>query len=172
MKGPVSTGWDSFENLKFIPSGESARQYRRTVYTHDDWKKHRDQDRFIYYLQAVFTSGVYKNLTGEVVLATLIATFVCFWNCLVGEYQDLESVRHAGVLSSMFPVAGLPLTPFTLASPSLGLLLGTICHGGSCFMKKSPLSYSDTPETYLFSRQFSNQIHPTNVGTKHAKTGE
>jgi hypothetical protein len=95
------------------------------VYSHDDWKKHRSADRFYYYLGAIFSSGVYKNLGREVTATTAVAAFVCLWNALTGEYQDLDSVKHAGVLAEyLLPVLGLPLAPFTLASPSLGLLLG------------------------------------------------
>jgi len=108
-----------------VPSGEQQRKFRRTVYTHDDWKKHRNQDRFIYYLLAIFKSGVYKNLAGEVILVTAIATFVVVYNAIVGGYTDLAGVAHAGIItSSLFPKLGLPLAAFTLTSPSLGLLLG------------------------------------------------
>jgi hypothetical protein len=123
-----STGFDSFANarpIKDIAYGEESRQYRRTVYSHDDWKRHRSADRFIKYLGAMFSSGVYKNLGREVTATTAVAAFVCLWNALTGEYQDLDSVKHAGVLSEyLLPVLGLPLAPFTTASPSLGLLLG------------------------------------------------
>ena len=128
-KSPKSTGWDSFANLptiKDISYGEESRKYRRTVYTHDDWKKHRSPDRFIYYIGAIFKSGVYKNLRREVTATTAIATLVCIWNCFTKEYLDLESVKHAGLFAqTLLPVLGMPLAPFTLASPSLGLLLGT-----------------------------------------------
>jgi hypothetical protein len=122
------TGFDSFANarpIKDVAYGEESRQYRRTVYSHDDWKRHRSADRFIYYLGAIFSSGVYKNLGREVTATTAVAAFVCLWNALTGEYQDLDSVKHAGVLAEyVLPVLGLPLAPFTVASPSLALLLG------------------------------------------------
>lgn len=124
---PSFTGYDSFERLKTltnVPSGEDQRKLRRTVYTHDDWRRHRNQDRFIVYLAAIFKSGVYKNLKNEVVLATSIAAFVCFYNCIVGDYTDLAGVKHVGLVQSVFfPKLGLPLQAFTLTSPSLGLLL-------------------------------------------------
>lgn len=123
----TSTGYDSFERLKKltnVPSGEGQRKFRRTVYSHDDWKKHRQQDRFIVYLAAIFKSGVYKNLAGEVTLATLIATFVCVYNLVVGGYTDFAGVQHDAIITSPFlPKIGLPLAAFTLTSPSLGLLL-------------------------------------------------
>ena len=54
-----------------------------------------------------------------------VASFVVAWNCIFGEYQDFGSVTHPGPLKdSIIPILALPLAPFTLASPSLGLLLG------------------------------------------------
>ena len=127
---PTSTGWDSFERLSGLtdmPSGEEQRKFRRTVYTHDDWKKHRNQNRFIVYLAAIFKSGVYKNLQGEVFLTTGVAAVVCFWNALFGGYTDLLGHQHAALIASDFlPKLGLPMNAFTLTSPSLGLLLGTL----------------------------------------------
>lgn len=109
-----------------MPSGEEQRQFRRTVYSHDDWKKHRNQNRFIVYLAAIFKSGVYKNLQGEVLLTTFIACFVCFWNILFGGYTDFAGVQHGALVASgLLPKLGLPISAFTLTSPSLGLLLGT-----------------------------------------------
>ena len=128
------TGWDSFRDMKqmtSLPSGEEQRKFRRTVYSHDDWKKHRSQDRFIYYLLAIFKSGVYKNLGREVWTTTAIATFVVVYNAIVGGYQDLEGTKQAALVSSQFlPQLTLPLTAFTLTSPSLGLLLGTCGKNG------------------------------------------
>jgi hypothetical protein len=70
-------------------------------------------------------SGVYKNIGREILATTSIATFVCLYNALVTGYTDFEGVQHAAVITSQFlPKIGLPLAPFTLASPSLGLLLG------------------------------------------------
>ena len=126
-----SMGWERYRNtrpIKDISYGEDSRKYRRTVYTHDDWKKHRRADRFFYYISAIFKSGVYKNMAREVTATVAIATFVCFYNIVVGSYQDFSGVEHAGLIQSqVFPKLGLPLAPFTLASPSLGLLLSMYC---------------------------------------------
>lgn len=121
-------------NTKFAPSlppikdisyGEESRKYRRTVYTHDDWRKHRNPDRFLYYIVSFLSSGVYKNVGREVGFTTIIAAIVCLWNGLIGGFTDLDGVKHAAILSSnLLPLLSLPLAPFTLSSPSLGLLLG------------------------------------------------
>lgn len=114
-----------FPPIKDISYGEESRQYRRTVYTHDDWVKHRSPDRFIRNLAAITSSGVYKNLANEVAATTGIATFICLYNAITGGVTDFEGVKHAALIQSVWaPVLGLPLAPFTLSSPSLGLLLG------------------------------------------------
>jgi hypothetical protein len=131
---PSSTGWDSFKSRSMtnIPSGEEQRKFRRTIYTHDDWKKHRSQDRFLYYLAAIFKSGVYKNLANEVMITTGVAVFVCACNAIL---------PNLGL-----PNLGLPLSAFTLTSPSLGLLLGTL------FLSRVVSRISSNFHIFLFSR--------------------
>jgi putative membrane protein len=112
-------------NEKAISYGEESRQYRRTVFTHDEWVKFRSPDRFIRNLVSIPSSGVYKNLGKEVMATTLVATFVCVWNNVFGGYTDFQGVKHGALIATQASsLIGLPLTPFTLSSPSLGLLLG------------------------------------------------
>ena len=172
----TSTGWDSFRTMKDRPIkdisyGEDSRKFRRTVYTHDDWKKHRSPDRFLYYLTAIFKSGVYKNLGREVTATTVVAMFVCLYNAVVGGYEDFEGVKHAALIStSLLPKLGLPLAPFTLASPSLGLLLGMLL-----YLLSVVFGGSFSSMVYILPRrsslQCSVQTHHTNVGMKPVKTG-
>jgi hypothetical protein len=111
--------------IKDISYGEESRRYRRTVYTHDDWRRHRSPDRFPYQLSNLFNSGIYKNLAREVAATTAVAAFIVFFNSVVGGYTDFEGVEHAAlVTSSWLPILGLPQAPFLLSSPALGLLLG------------------------------------------------
>jgi hypothetical protein len=113
--------------IKDISYGEQSRQYRRTVYTHDDWRKHRSPDRFFYYIRSIVNSGVYKSLAREVGTTTAIAAMIVLYNGVTGGFTDLDGVKHAALISSVWaPVLSLPLAPFTLSSPSLGLLLGTL----------------------------------------------
>lgn len=115
----------SLPPIKDISYGEESRQYRRTVYTHDDWVKHRNPDRFVRNLAAITSSGVYKNLANEVAATTSIATLICLYNAITGGVTGFDGVKHAALIQSVWaPVLGLPLAPFTLSSPSLGLLLG------------------------------------------------
>lgn len=102
--------------------GEGSRKYRRTVYTHAEWVTHRSPDRFVKNLKTLFSSGVYKNISNEILSTCGVAVFVWVWNLLAGGYQDLSGVMHDPVLKDV-TLLGLPLTPFTILSPSLGLLL-------------------------------------------------
>ena len=105
--------------------GEGSRKYRRTVYTHDQWVKHRSSDRFVNNLSTLLNSGTYKNVGKEVFATTMIAILVWTWNMLVGGFEDFSGVMHDPLIQSNFATAiGLPLTIFTTLSPSLGLLLG------------------------------------------------
>lgn len=110
---------------KSISYGEESRKYRRTVYSHDDWVKHRAPDRFIRNAFSIIASGVYQNIGGEILVVTLISSFIVFWNALCGSYTDFEGIQHAGFLhDTVFPALSLPMAPFTLLSSALGLLLG------------------------------------------------
>ena len=104
---------------------EESRLYRRTVFTHDDWVRHRSPDRFLRNLSNFNNSGVYNNVLREVSVVTAVAAFVVVANMLLVGYDGWDGVRHVGPLADLHFKLGLPLTPFTLASPSLGLLLGT-----------------------------------------------
>ena len=125
--------FESTQEPPFIPMpkdisyGEQSRKYRRTVYTHDDWVKHRAPDRFLRNAVSVITSGIYKNVANEVYFVTAVAAALVIGNSITGSYQDFSGVTHDGLLKdSIIPSLALPMTPFTLSSASLGLLLGKI----------------------------------------------
>eukprot|EP00584_Thalassiosira_punctigera_P024671 CAMPEP_0172549962 /NCGR_PEP_ID=MMETSP1067-20121228/23491_1 /TAXON_ID=265564 ORGANISM="Thalassiosira punctigera, Strain Tpunct2005C2" /NCGR_SAMPLE_ID=MMETSP1067 /ASSEMBLY_ACC=CAM_ASM_000444 /LENGTH=438 /DNA_ID=CAMNT_0013337411 /DNA_START=135 /DNA_END=1451 /DNA_ORIENTATION=+ len=104
--------------------GEGSRKYRRTVYTHNEWVKHRSSDRFAKNVGSFLNSGIYKQIGGEVALCTGVAVFVWAWNLLVGGYQDLSGAMHDPIITANWAMMiGLPSTPFTTVSSSLGLLL-------------------------------------------------
>ena len=101
---------------------ETSRQYRRTRFAHDDWLLHRSPDRFFKNLRSSVFSGIYRGIAKEVATVTGIATFIWAWNLFLGEgYTGLDGLHHDPI--AHLPLLTLPLTPFTLASPSLGLLL-------------------------------------------------
>jgi len=121
---PVGLRPPKLGKAKDISYGEASRKFRRTVYSHDDWVRHRDPDRFFRYIASTTTSGIYRNLTREVWSVVAITLLVLIYNGLVTGYQDVAGTMHGPIWSSPFlPPLTLPATPFTLASPSLGLLL-------------------------------------------------
>lgn len=81
---------------------EESRQYRRTVYMHDEWIKHRSSDRFFRNMITIGQSGVTQNLGDELVVFTSIATAVVGANMLLQSYTDLEGVKHAGALAGLW----------------------------------------------------------------------
>jgi hypothetical protein len=110
---------------KSISYGEESRKYRRTVYTHDDWVKHRAPDRYVRNTFSIIASGIYKNIAAEILAITGIAAFVVVWNSLCGTYTDFSGVQHPGIFyDSVIPMLTLPMAPFSLLNTSLGLLLG------------------------------------------------
>lgn len=112
---------------KSMSYGEESRKYRRTVYSHDDWVKHRAPDRFIRNSLSIIASGIYQNVGGEITVVTIISAFIVLWNALCGTYTDFNGVQHSGLLHDVaLPILTLPLAPFTLLSSSLGLLLGKL----------------------------------------------
>lgn len=116
----------AWPEVKDISYGEDSRKYRRTVYSHDDWRRFRSPDRFPYYIRTLFNSGIYKNLAREVMAATSVAAFIVLFNGIVGGYIDFAGVEHDPLISSIWiPLLGLPQDPFVLSSPALSLLLGT-----------------------------------------------
>lgn len=107
---------------KKVPYGEENRVLRRDVFGHDDWIKYRRSDRFLYNLSTIAQSGIWRQVAQETLTVTSIAAFVCVWNCIVCTgWTDFEGLQHAAL--TKLPAMKLPALPFTLSSPSLGLLL-------------------------------------------------
>jgi hypothetical protein len=108
---------------KDVSYGEVSRVYRRTVYTHDDWIIHRSPDRFLRNILSTPKSGIYQNIGREVFATVSISVLVVSWNMVAGGYTDFSGVTHDAVFSGV-PMLSLAMTPFSLAAPFLGLILG------------------------------------------------
>lgn len=109
---------DATKKLGSVPYGETSRKYRRTVFRHEDWVKHRSSSsRIGDNLTSIFFSGVVRQLRAQVSAVTTIAAIVLAWNYLVTTKTGLP-IDDLGL-----PVLALPTLPFTLSSPALGLLL-------------------------------------------------
>jgi hypothetical protein len=64
---------------KDISYGEESRKYRRTVYSHDDWVKHRAPNRFVRNVISTVVSGIYKNVGAEIAAITAVSAVVVVW---------------------------------------------------------------------------------------------
>lgn len=106
--------------------GERSRKYRRDVFNYDLWVKHRSTDRFLGNLVEMVKSGVIRTLSGELLLLTFVAVFVCLYNGLgVVGYDDFQGIQHDALLpNGGWPLLKFPPAFFTLTSPALALLLG------------------------------------------------
>jgi len=99
-----------------VPYGEMSRQYRRTVFKHNDWVNHRQSSSKVFdNLQSMFFSGVVRQLRPQVGAVTAVAAVVMAWNIFF--------VGFAVSNNFWLPTLSLPIVPFTLSSPALGLLL-------------------------------------------------
>ena len=108
-----------------LPYGEESRRYRRTYYGEDDWIKHRANDRFLGNLRKIFRSGIVRSLATEIGTVAGLGLAICIYNALlVSGYQDFAGNMHDPLdLPWTPPLASLPMEPFSLSSPALGLLL-------------------------------------------------
>jgi len=113
---------DKRETTRGSEYKESNRQYRRTVFMHDEWKKHRSTERFFESLTTILESGVLRGRQDEVNLVSGFAAAIIGWNLVAGGYTDFEMVKHAPLVPHL-PVLSIPLSFFTLTGSSLGLLL-------------------------------------------------
>lgn len=156
---------------KSISYGEESRKYRRTVYTHDDWVKHRAPDRYIRNTVSIITSGIYKNIGAEILAVTGIAAFIVAWNALCGTYTDFSGVQHPGIFHDTgLSVRTLPLAPFSLLSTSLGLLLGKQLHDATLHEFVFLHSLAHLIRLFFVCQSFEQTLD-TSDGTKRVKTG-
>jgi len=111
--------------VKKLTYGEESRVYRRTVYTSDDWVRHRDPDRFFRNLISLLDSGIVVQLFKEVSAVMLIAFFAVLWNAVaVDGFDDFDGARHESLLHlPRYLLLSLPSGPFNLTSSVLGLML-------------------------------------------------
>jgi putative membrane protein len=102
---------------------EKSRVYRRNVYTSADWVKSRRSNRFVRNILTTFDSGLLRQLQPELTFIMAVSAFIVVYNDLFIEgYVDLSGVKHEALLDFL-PALQLPITPFSLSSGALGLLL-------------------------------------------------
>jgi predicted membrane chloride channel (bestrophin family) len=125
LNPPVDDPWYMSSGSAYA---ENSRQYRRTVYMHDEWVKHRSSERFIKNLRTIGDSGVAQGLGKELTGATSVALFCVLANMGLAGYQDFDGVFHPSALQDIalfrnLKQLALPTMPFTIAMPALSLLL-------------------------------------------------
>ena len=81
----------------------------------DRWNKHRSPTRYGYLVPGILIGPTTRRISGTVGGLVL-------WAALVGLYNDVAGMDET-LLGSTLPSIQLPLTPFELTSPVLGLLL-------------------------------------------------
>ena len=128
--GPLS---DNSENYVRTPwwqqssdYSETQRENRRTIFMHDDWVRHRSNERFLRNMISLPSSGINQALSKELTFVTSVAAFVVLFNMLLYSYQDLGGVAHPGLLNFLdanINALALPALPFSIAMPALSLLL-------------------------------------------------
>lgn len=91
---------------------ENSRPFRRVVYDHEKWERHRSSLRFARHIWTIFASRVVVALGAPVLTLTLWATVVTLWD---------ESV----VLTDLpkWFLLRAPILPYQLTAPALALLL-------------------------------------------------
>ena len=97
---------------------EESRLYRRTVYQNEDWLQFRSSGRYYKSLMSMFNSGVIKGLWVEIFSVALLSLIVFVVNkmILLGFFMPYVTPEFSSMLT-------LPVLPFQLVSPALGLLL-------------------------------------------------
>jgi predicted membrane chloride channel (bestrophin family) len=115
---------EKVQDVPLATYSEESRKFRRNVYSHEAWVKHRDTGRFFKNFTTTLDSGVVRSLYMEIAFVTAIALFVVLANMGFAGYDDLANVHHAGPFSnSLLKEVSLPTLPFTIAMPALSLLL-------------------------------------------------
>jgi predicted membrane chloride channel (bestrophin family) len=153
--------------------GELSRDYRRTVYMHDEWVKHRSNERFAANLISVFNSGVTRQLTKQLIVVSATSIFVIVMNGAIGEYTDLEGVVKTGPLHFLAPDTGaisLPSLVFTLSEAALALLLVFRCNTGYARWNEARTLWGGVINTCRNVVRQSNQYFPASAEGDQLRT--
>lgn len=102
--------WDSTEADK---EKEDAMEYRRQVFDHEDWARHRSSARHGRHLLSIASSRVIMALGPPVFSLTAVAAVVTFYN----------EALSAQLLPVWLPLFHISSLPFVLTAPALALLL-------------------------------------------------
>eukprot|EP00957_Ditylum_brightwellii_P095399 7266794-Ditylum_brightwellii.AAC.1 len=73
-------------------------------------------------MSTIASSGIYRGLLNEVGAVSAVAALAIVWNGLANGFTDFDGVTHEAIINGL-PKLTLPMSVFTVTSPSLGLLL-------------------------------------------------
>ena len=102
---------------------EKSRMNRRDVFTSADWIRYRRPDRFIDHLRSVYESGLLHAMQVQLLVLTTFSIFVVVYNDIfVNGIQGWDGQISYVPTVHLLPLQ-LPLTPFSISTTALGLLL-------------------------------------------------
>lgn len=101
------------DKINFEEDREELRKLRRTIFTYHDWLQHRSSNRYYFALFRMHRSAVLRSLTNHALGVASLSSIMVIYNLMV-EYD---------LFPTKLPLLTLPSLPFSLISPSLGLLL-------------------------------------------------
>jgi predicted membrane chloride channel (bestrophin family) len=101
---------------------EAQRRYRRTVFNGPDWETHRSTQRFEKAMKTILDSGIIRSRYKELYFVGAVSLLVIATNCVTAGYVDFDNVKQPPLIPHL-PTFSIPISLFTLTSPTLGLLL-------------------------------------------------
>ena len=108
----VLTGLLSKFTAQYDEKKESNRKFRRTVYGASDWRRHRSSSRHFNELFNMPFSNILRGVFPQSFCVAVFSLFVYVYNKVI----ELKGGTY-------LPLLSFPPLPFSLTSPSLGLLL-------------------------------------------------
>ena len=111
---------DTITLTKLQLEKEASRKFRRTVFNAKDWEKHRSPTRYVNALFNAPRSVILRGLTSQALGVTIVSFLICLYNILM---EKLLATISPSPWTRWIPIFSHPPIPWTLTSPSLGLLL-------------------------------------------------
>mmetsp|Transcript_16643 Transcript_16643/g.21595 ORF Transcript_16643/g.21595 Transcript_16643/m.21595 type:complete len:409 (-) Transcript_16643:329-1555(-) len=98
---------------------ESTRERRRTVFGHDNWRKHRESKRHYRNMKNIFVSDIIGTIRNEVLAVGAVATAIYIYNDVICS-GALDQFVGFNLVDDKIKLQSLP---FTIGTTALGLLL-------------------------------------------------
>lgn len=136
---------------KYDEKKESNRKFRTTVYGAADWRRHRSSGRHFAELRNMPFSNILRGVFPQSLSVTLFAGFICLYN---------RALELNPSLRAYLPLLAFPGLPFSLMSPSLGLLLVFRTNTAYSRWKDSRVAWSSiSSKSFNLMRQASSYFN-------------